>query len=159
MKSLETLERGSLSDFTKANSLQGRWFTKTEPKNEKDVSALIETNSKGNKDDILSGIATLVVDGSSFPEKSYLVAAHWRCSGNEILLATGNFLSSVELQHRNAYVAELCGCLAFVKFIAWIVGDSPPSNHILVTTGTDCAAVINRISYVPPVTPFSTYLH
>ena len=35
MKSLETLERGSLSDCTKSKSLQGRWFSKTEPKNEK----------------------------------------------------------------------------------------------------------------------------
>ena len=52
MKSLETSERGSLSDCTKAKSLQGRWLTKTEPTNKKDISALIETNSKDNKDDL-----------------------------------------------------------------------------------------------------------
>ena len=52
MKSLETLEISSLSDFTKAKSLQGRHFTKTEPKNEKDISALIEAKIKDNKDEI-----------------------------------------------------------------------------------------------------------
>ena len=83
----------------------------------------------------------------------HLVTAHWR------LLATSNLLSSVELQYRNAYTTKLCGCLAFVKFIAWIVGDSPPLNQILVTTRTDFTAVINRISTIPLVAPFSTYLH
>ena len=111
------------------------------------------------RETILYGITTFVVEGSFFPEKSHLVAAHWRCSSNEILLATGNFLSSVELQHRNAYTAELVGCLALIKFISWIVGDSPPFNQILVNTVMNCAAVTNMISSVPPVTPFFTYFH
>ena len=53
MKSLETLERGSLSHCTKTKSLQVRWFAKTEPKNEKDISVLIDAKSEENKDDIL----------------------------------------------------------------------------------------------------------
>ena len=52
IKSFESLERGSLSDCTKSKCLQGRWFAKTEPKNEHGVSALIEAKSKDNKDDI-----------------------------------------------------------------------------------------------------------
>jgi len=52
MKSLENLERGSLSDDTKAKSLQGRWFSKSEPIMEKDVLILIDTKSKEKKDDI-----------------------------------------------------------------------------------------------------------
>ena len=87
-----------------------------------------------------------MVDGSFYSDRSHLVAAHWRCSSAEILLATRNFILSVELQYRNTYIAELYGCLAFFKFIEWVLDGSPSQLLIHVTTGTDCASVINRIS-------------
>ena len=46
---------------------------------------------------IITGIATFTVDGSFFPDKSHLIAAHWRCSANQILLVTSDFISSIKL--------------------------------------------------------------
>lgn len=40
-----------------------------------------------------------------------------------------------------------------------ILAGSIPSHPIPITTGTDCASIINRISSTQLVTSFSTYLH
>ena len=100
-----------------------------------------------------------MVDGSFYPDKSHLVAARYRYSSAEILLATGNFISLVELQYRNVFIAELCSYLAFFKFIEWVLDSSLPQLLILVTTGIDYASVINRISSAQLVTSFSTFLY
>ena len=108
---------------------------------------------------IVSCSSTFVVDGSFYPDKSHLVSAHWRCSKDEILLTEGNFVSTVECQHRNAYTAELCGCLAVIQFVEWILAGSTSHSPISISIGTDCSAVINRISSTQLVTSFTTYLH
>ena len=69
------------------------------------------------KAEIVSGSATFVIDGSFYPDKSHLLSAHWGCSSNEVLLASGNFISTVKLQYQNACTAELCGNLVVVQFI------------------------------------------
>ena len=111
------------------------------------------------RETILSRIATFVVDRSLFPDKSHLVSNHWRCSGNYVLLATRTFTSSVELQYRNAYAAELCGYLAVLKSIAWVIDEFPVSNVLIIKIDIDYASVIARISSIPLITPFSTHLH
>lgn len=71
----------------------------------------------------------------------------------------GDFLSSVEIQCRNAYATELCGCLAITHFIEWILAGHKSSSPISVSADTDCLSVISRISSTQLVTSFKTYLH
>ena len=111
------------------------------------------------KEAIISGKSAFVVDGSFCLDKSHLASAHWRCSKDGMLLVEGDFLSLVEIQHRNVYTAELCGCLAITHFIEWILAGHRSSSPISVSTGTDCLSVISRISSTQLVTSFKTYLH
>ena len=108
---------------------------------------------------ILFGEATFVIDRFFYPDKSHLVAARWRCSYTEILLAIGNFRFSVDLQYYNPYTAKLCSCLFFIKFINWILDGSRRDFPISVITRADCASVINRLTSIQLVTSFSTFLH
>ena len=66
---------------------------------------------------IISSTSTFVVDGSFFLDKSHLVSTHWRCIKDEILLAKANFALTVEIQHRNACTAKLCGYLVVIQFV------------------------------------------
>ena len=58
-----------------------------------------------------------VVDDYFFPERSVLMSSTWKYFSNDILLASGDFLSAIELQCRNACSCELCGCLSMLKFL------------------------------------------
>ena len=99
-----------------------------------------------------------VVDGSFYPERSTLVSAAWRCSLEEKLLVTGSFISSVALEYRHPYSAELCDCLSIIKFIDWIASKHKFSG-LKVSIGTECQSVINRLIYTPTVTSFSTSMY
>ena len=60
MRALETLERGSLSDDTKAKSLQGRWFAKAEPKGKKlKITESIDKNGNKEKEMLIERNRTL----------------------------------------------------------------------------------------------------
>ena len=87
------------------------------------------------------------IDGSFYPDKSSLVAAHFIITYKK-KIGSGNFISIVALQFRNPFTVELYRVLIILKVIKYILKKIKASIIAYnIKIISDCAVVINFLHY------------
>lgn len=94
---------------------------------------------------LLSGRSHMVSNGSHFPENLLLISAAWILLHDDIILATGTFISFVRVHLHNSYAAELCSILLALLFIEDSLSNVTMS-HIHLNIATDCSAAIDLLN-------------
>ena len=89
-----------------------------------------------------------------------LIAAYFIITSGKYKLGLGNLLSTVALQLRNPYLAELCGTLVVLQFLKWCLYKYKLDFSILtISLVYDCAAVLDFFLYLPFTIPMTSLLY
>ena len=108
---------------------------------------------------LLSNQAVFIIDGSFFPHKSHLISAAWVLHHSSIL-CYADFLFSVAIEFRHPFAAEFCGALSIFIFLDNFLSKYLTIlNPFLITVGSDCSSVLDRLWDTSLITNSSTHLH
>ena len=95
---------------------------------------------------ILSSKAIFVVDGSFFSSKSTLISVVWFMVKEIIIIAQGNFISSIYELYRYSHAAELCRVLLFISIIdLLLLMYLYPSTAIEIEVESDYFLVLHNL--------------
>ena len=85
------------------------------------------------------GKLVCVTNRSFFPEKSHLISAAWLALVDQVIIAKGDFISSVSKEYTHPFAAEICRVLAIIIVINYILTKYPTTlSTLYLKIGSDC---------------------
>ena len=78
---------------------------------------------------------------------------------NNVIIGSGDFISSASTDYRSTYAAELCGVRAALQSIDYYLSQLNDDTKIDISVATDCLGVICRLRRLALVITMSTKLH
>ena len=102
---------------------------------------------------------SIVVDGSFFPQRPWHISASWYAIADNIIIGSGDFISSASTDCRSTYATELCGVLAALQSIDYYLWQSKEDAKIDMSVATNCLGVITRLRRLTLIVTMSVKLH
>ena len=92
------------------------------------------------------GTLKCIADSSFYPFKSKYISVAWFISKDNIILANGEFITTVAEEYRHSFAAEICSMLSFLVIIDNILYKYlNTGGKVSIVVESDCQAVIDDL--------------